>query len=247
MRNFAFGCIALSVGFAIFFGNNLLMPLWLQTQMGYMATWAGLVAAPSGVVAVIMTPFVARIVGKVDARLTASISLAAFAFSFYLRSNYAPDADFLELVIPMLVMGFGMSGFFISMVTICLNGVPPQQVPQATGLSNFARITAGSFAASITTTLWGNSEAQHQTRIAESTGAPGNPIWTHAMEVLQHQGASASQAAAGLMQQVLHQAYFLATVDLFRMSAWITLALIPLVWLTTKAVSGGGGAHAAGE
>ena len=241
-RNFALGVIALSLGFAVFFGNNLLMPLWLQTQMAYTATWAGLVAAPAGLIAVIMTPFVARL--KIDARWTATVALGAFALSFYMRSNYAPDADFYELVIPTLVMGFGMSGFFISMVTIALNGVPPQQVPQATGLSNFARITAGSFAASITTTIWDRSEALHQTRLAETTGSPGNPLWGTALHDLQSHGASASQALAAMMNQVLHQAYFLATMDLFRVSAWITLALIPIVWLTTKALNQGG--HAAG-
>jgi len=242
-RNFALGTIALSLGFAVFFGINLLMPLWLQTQMGYIATWAGLVAAPAGAVAVIMTPFVARL--KIDARWTATVALGAFALSFYMRSNYAPDADFYELVIPTLVMGFGMSGFFISMVTIALNGVPPQQVPQATGLSNFARITAGSFAASVTTTIWDRYEAVHQTRLAETTGTPGNPLWAAALHDLQQHGASASQAMAAMMQQVIHQAYFLATIDLFRISAWITIALIPIVWLTTKAVRQDG-AHAAG-
>ena len=245
-RNFALGCIALSLGFAVFFGNNLLMPLWLQTQMGYAATWAGLVAAPAGVVAVVMTPFVARIVGRVDARWTATISIAAFAYSFYLRSLYGPDADFLELVIPMLVMGFGMSGFFISMVTICLNGVPPQQVPQATGLSNFTRIIAGSFAASLTTTLWDRSAAQHQTRLAETVGTPGDPRWVQTLHDLQHHGATQAQAFAAMMQQVLHQAYFLATVDLFRISAFVTIALVPLIWLTGRAVSRGG-AHAAAD
>ncbi len=233
-RNFALGTVALSLGFAVFFGINLLMPLWLQTQMGYVATWAGLVAAPAGAVAVIMTPFVARM--KIDARWTATVALAAFALSFYMRSNYGPDADFIELVIPTLVMGLGMSGFFISMVTIALNGVPALQVPQATGLSNFARITAGSFAASVTTTIWGNYEALHQTRIAEIAGSPGNPIWGAALHELQQRGASASQASAAMMQQVIHQAYFLATMDLFRVAAWITLALIPIVWLTTRAL-----------
>src|SRR5262249_54567660 len=78
-RNFARGTIALSLGFAVFFGIILLMPLWLQTQMGYIAPWAGLVAAPAGAVAVVMTPFVARM--KIDARWTATVALAAFALS----------------------------------------------------------------------------------------------------------------------------------------------------------------------
>ncbi len=244
--NFALGTLAFCLGYAVFFGNALLMPLWLQTQMHYVAFWAGLVAAPSGVVAVLLTPFVARAVSRIDARWAATMSLSAFGISFLMRASYGPDADFNELVVPMFVMGVGMSGFFISMVTICLNGVPPHQTPQATGLTNFARITAGSFAASLITTMWERSATMHQTRIAESTGGLTDPVWAAALQRLQDQGATAAQAAAALMQQVIHQAFFLATLDLFRLSGWITILLIPVVWLTRRA-KGGGGAHAAAD
>src|SRR4029079_12177685 len=150
------------LGYAVFFGNGLLLPLWLQTRMGYIATWAGLVAAPSGVVAVLLTPLAARWMNKIDARWAATLALVAFAVSYYMRSLYTPDADFYALVIPMLVQGVAMSTFFIAMITLVLNGIPPQQVPAASGLSNFARITAGGFAASLTTTLWDRIEAVHQ-------------------------------------------------------------------------------------
>ena len=67
-RNFALGTLAFCFGYAVFFANNLLMPLWLQTQIGYTATWAGLVAAPTGVIAVLLTPLTARMMARVDAR-----------------------------------------------------------------------------------------------------------------------------------------------------------------------------------
>ena len=86
-RNFALGTIAFCLGYALFFANTLLLPLWLQTQLGYTATWAGLVAAPSGVVAVLLTPFVARISGKVDARWLATVAFLAFAASFFMRGR----------------------------------------------------------------------------------------------------------------------------------------------------------------
>ncbi|HVV33434.1 MAG TPA: DHA2 family efflux MFS transporter permease subunit [Vitreimonas sp.] len=242
-RNFALGTLAFCLGYAAFFGINLLMPLWLQTQMGYPATWAGLTAAPSGVVAVFLTPFIARLISRIDARWIATMSLAAFGLSFWMRGQYGPDADFTELVMPVVVMGIGMSGFFISMVTICLNGVPAEQVPQASGLTNFARITAGSFAASLVTTWWANSEALHQTRLAEIAGSRGNPVWNHALEALQHHGASLQQAIAVLGNQVGHQAVLLATMDIFTVAGVLTAALIGLVWLTSSARSQGG--HAA--
>jgi DHA2 family multidrug resistance protein len=238
-KNFALGTLAFCLGYAVFFGSNLLQPLWLQTRMGYIATWAGLVAAPSGVVAVILTPFAARLMQKVDARWTASLSMAAFGLSFYMRSGFTPDVDFKALVWPMLVQGVAMSTFFISMVTISLNGVPPQQLPSASGLSNFSRITAGSFAASLATTIWDRSEALHQTRIAETMPA-NSPAWLQAVDHMQAVGMTHAQAVGAATSQVVNQAYLLATLDFFRASAWLTVLLIPCIWLTNKAMSGGG-------
>ncbi len=244
-RNFVLATLVSCVGFAVFFGSNLLQPLWLQTRMGYIATWAGLVAAPSGVVAVVLTPFAARIMNRIDARWAASLSLVAFAASFYLRSRFTSDVDFYALVVPMLVQGVAMSTFFVSMVTMALNGIPAQQVPQASGLYNFARITAGSFAASIVTTGWDRSAALHQTRLSEVMGAQ-DPGFVLSLDKLRGVGMSAQQALGAVTNQVISQAYLLATVDLFRIFAWMTVILIPFVWLTKKAL-GAGAAHAAAD
>ena len=244
-RNFVLATVVSCIGFAVFFGSNLLQPLWLQTRLGYIATWAGLVAAPSGVVAVILTPFAARMMNRIDARWAATASLVAFAISFYLRSKFTTDVDFYALVIPMLVQGVAMSTFFISMVTMALNGVPGSQVPQASGLYNFARITAGSFAASIVTTVWDRLAGLHQTRLSEVMGAQAPPF-TSAIQTLQGAGLSAQQALGAVTNQVISQAYLLATVDLFRIFAWLTVILIPLVWLSKKALSSGA-THAAAD
>jgi len=243
-RNFVLATGVSCLGFAIFFGTNLLQPLWLQTRMGYIATWAGLVAAPSGVVAVFLTPMAARIMGRVDARWAASVSLAAFAASYYLRSRFTSDVDFTALVIPMLVQGVAMSTFFVSMVTLALNGIPGHQVPAASGLYNFLRITAGSFAASMVTTAWDRSAALHQTRLAEVMGAH-DPGFSMALQKLQAVGLSAQQALAAVTNQVGGQAYLLATIDIFRVAAILMVLLIPLVWVTSKAMAQGGTAHAA--
>ena len=79
-RNFALGTLALCLGYAVFFGNVVLMPLWLQTQLGYTATWAGLVAAPSGVTAVLVAPFVGTLHrANTIARAFATASFVIFA------------------------------------------------------------------------------------------------------------------------------------------------------------------------
>ncbi len=244
-RNFVLATVASCLGFAVFFATNLLQPLWLQTRMGYIATWAGLVAAPSGVVAVILTPFAARLMNRIDARWTASLSLLAFAASFYLRSLFTSDVDFFALVIPMLVQGLAMSVFFVSMVTMALNGVPGNQVPAASGMYNFLRICAGSFAASLVTTSWDRSAALHQTRLSEVM-APLDPAFTQTLQKLQGVGLTAQQALGAVGNQVTSQAYLLATIDIFRVCAILMLAVLPLVWLTKKAL-GAGASHAAAD
>jgi DHA2 family multidrug resistance protein len=242
-RNFAIGAAVTCLGYGVFFGNNVLLPLWLQTRMGYIATWAGLVAAPSGVVAVLLTPFVARLMSRIDARWMATVSLVMFGLSFWMRSDYPPDASFGVLIVPLLVQGVAMSGFFVALITLTLNGIRPAQLPSATGLSNFARITAGSFATSITTTAWDRSESMHQTRLAETVGGT-DPRWLAAMNGLRHAGFDTLHAAGALTEQFVGQAYLLATLDFFRISAWMIFAVAPLVWLTSKAVGGGGAAAA---
>ncbi len=244
-RNFVLATVVSCLGFAIFFCTNLLQPLWLQTRMGYIATWAGLVAAPSGVVAVILTPFAARIMSKIDARWTASLSLVAFATSYFLRSLFNTDIGFSGLVIPMLVQGVAMATFFVSMVTLALNGIPGPQVPAASGMYNFLRITAGSFSASIGTTAWDRLESLHQTRLSETMGAQ-DPSFTGALTKLQSAGLSSLQSVGSVTNQVVNQAYLLATIDIFRICAILIVLLIPAVWLTRKALSGGG-AHAAAD
>jgi DHA2 family multidrug resistance protein len=243
-RNFVIATTVSCIGYALFFGANLLQPLWLQTRMGYIATWAGLVAAPSGVVAVFLTPFAARAMNRLDARWTASLSLLAFAGSFFLRSQYTTDINFGALVVPMLVQGIAMSTFFVSMVTLSLNGVQGQQVPQASGLYNFLRITAGSFAASLVGTWWEQSANMHQSRLAEVMGS-SDPTFTAALQKLQGVGFSVQQAVGAVTNQVTSQAYLLATDEIFRVGSIAMVFLIPCVWLTKKALAGGGGAPAA--
>lgn len=184
---------------------------------------------------------------RYDARILGTVSLLLFAASFYMRSLFTTDASFFVLMLPMLVMGAAMSMFFIAFISIGLNGVPPERVPAASGLSNFARIVAGSFAASLVTTMWERSESQHQTRLAEIMGGPGgmSDAMTGAVNQATQFGLTAGQSAGVIMRQVSSQAFLLATVDLFRISAIVILLLVPTVWLCRKTLVQGPVTHAA--
>nr|WP_284732247.1 DHA2 family efflux MFS transporter permease subunit [Sphingobium nicotianae] len=230
-RNFTFGVIALCLGYALLFANNLLLPLWLQTQMGYTATWAGLVAAPAGLVAVVTTPLISKL--KVDARIMATISFLCYGASFLMRSHYTPDATFFTLAAPMLLQGVAMTTFFVPLLTILLDGLPPERIPSASGVSNFARITAGSFAASLVTSYWDRREALHQTRLAES-GSLLSPLYREALARLESLGLNPQQAAGSISHSIANQAYLLSTLDIFWASGWMALAMIALVWFTKR-------------
>ncbi len=237
-RNFALGTLAFCLGYAVFFANNLLMPLWLQTQIGYTATWAGLVAAPTGVIAVLLTPMAARMISRIDARLIATVAFIAFGIS-YLARRLDADAGFFDFVVPLLVQGISMATYFLAMVTILLDGVPPPRIPLASGLSNFARITAGGFAASIVTTLWDRREALHQSRMADLT-TQFSPAFNQAVNGLHHLGLPNLGAYASIARVMTSQSYLLASDDIFWISGWISFVLIGTVWLCRRAQSGGG-------
>jgi len=243
-RNFALGTLAFCLGYAVFFANTVLMPLWLQTQVGYTATWAGLVAAPPGVIAILLTPLSAQMMSRIDARLIASAAFIAFAVSFFLRAGLTDQASFFDFMVPFAVQGIAMATFFLAMITILLDGVPPARIPLASGLSNFARITAGGFAASIVTTLWDRREALHQSRLADGLTAFA-PALKAVVAGLHRLGLPELGAQAAITHTLTGQAYMLAADDIFYVSGWLSLILIGMVWLCRPAKSGGGAPVAA--
>jgi len=237
LRNFSLGTVALCVGYAVFFGNVVLMPLWLQEQLGYTATWAGLVLAPSGVTAVLISPLVGRYMGKYDARWFATASFVIFAISYFMRAAYPPDSSFLVFIVPQLVQGVATGMFFVALLTVTLDRLPPERIPAASGLNNFLRITGGSFATSLTTTYWDRREALHQSRLVESLSAY-DPTYQGTLTQLHAQGLGGDSAAAAVMQTVIGQGYLLSSLDIFYFSGWAALLLIPLCWMVRKPAGG---------
>lgn len=228
-RNFAIGTLVFSLGYALFFGAVVLQPLWMQTWLGYNATWAGFVAAPSGLVALLLSPWVGRNIHRLDARLFATSSFIFFGISYFMRAGYTADASFVDYMLPQLVQGVAMSMFFVAMLTILLDGVPDSQVPAASGLSNFTRITAGSFATSIITTAWDRRAVLHQSRLAE-TSSIYDPALQHSITALESAGLSTSQSIATLTHTLGNQAYLMSALDIFWLSGWLSFGAIGLVW-----------------
>ena len=243
-RNFWAGALALSVGYGLFFGNVVLLPLWLQQYMGYTATQAGMVLAPVGAFALLLSPVVGKNIAKVDPRRFAAFAFMVFALVLWMRSHFNTQADFQTIMIPTIIQGVAMAFFFIPLVTITLSGIAPEKIPAASGLSNFVRITAGSFGTSIATTIWQDRAAMHHAQISEYVNQ-GSSATNSALNGLAGAGLTPEQALGTLNRLADQQAYMLAANDVFYVSALIFLLLIPLVFLTRHTKAGAGSADAA--
>ena len=245
-RNFAAGSIALSIAYGVFFGNVVLLPLWLQQWLGYTSTSAGMALAPVGIFAIILTPLVGRKVTVWDPRKMATLAFMVFALVLWMRSHFNTDTDFNHILIPTLIQGGAMAFFFIPLTTITLAGLTPDRIPAAAGLSNFVRITAGAMGTSIVTTLWDNRAAMHHAHLTEGL-IQGQGIFGVTLQGLQAAGLSREQALAQINRLIDQQAFTRAADDIFLGSSLLFIALISLIWLTKRpAPHGGGGAEAAG-
>jgi DHA2 family multidrug resistance protein len=243
-RSFTMGTITMSIAYGAFFGAVVLLPLWLQTQMGYTATEAGYILAPVGLLAVLMSPIVGRSVSRGDPRLIASAAFLLFALVSWLRSRFNVQVDTFTLMVPTIIQGAAVACFFIPLVSITLAGLPPDKIASASGLSNFLRITAGAFGTSISTTVWDDRATMHHAHLVEAVNR-GNAVAGQTLSQLEGAGMSATQALATLDRIVWAQAYALSTDDVFYASAIIFLVLLPLVWLAgrPKAAADAVGAH----
>ena len=243
-RNFWAGALALSVGYGLFFGNVVLLPLWLQQFMGYTATQAGMVMAPVGLLAIVLSPIVGLTISRVDPRIYASLSFVVFALVLWMRSQFTTQTDFATIMVPTIIQGIAMAGFFIPLVTITLSGIEPSRIPAASGLSNFTRITAGAMGTSIATTLWEDRAAMHHAQLAESINH-GSPVAMETLRQLEAGGMSHQQALGVVNNLVTQQAFMLSTQEVFYASALLFLSLIAVVWLAGRP-KGGASADAAG-
>ena len=170
-----------------------------------------------------------------------------FAISLYMRTRYNTQANFGFLVVPIIVQGAAMAFFFVPLVSLILSGLPPERIPAASGLSNFARILAGSFGTSIATTAWDNRAILHHAQLTEFVTANGDASRSY-IQTLQFGGLSLQQAGAAINRSIDVEAHLLAANDLFWVSALLFMLMIGVIWLA-RPVQGAsppgaaGGAH----
>jgi DHA2 family multidrug resistance protein len=245
-RNFLGGTVAISVAYAIFFANLVILPQWIQGFLGYRAVDAGLVTAPLGIFAVILAPVLGKIMPRSDMRVLATLAFLGFAGVFFMRSNYTTGVDPYTLVLPTLLQGIPTALFFTPLTAIILSGLPPEKIPAAAGLSNFARIFAGAVGTSLLSTGWNDRTILHHARLVEQTSV-GNPTFVAGIAHLQTAlDAGTAKATAFFETSLNAQATMLGLNDIFWISAVIFIVIVPLIWVTKPGKGAGAGAAAAG-
>ncbi len=226
-RNFVVGTLTLSVGYSIFLGGGVVFPLWLQTQMGYTSFWAGAAVSLVGVFAFLLSPIVGSNLHRMDLRVITTMGFLIFAGAYFWSATYTPQSDFASISLPRLLLGAGMSMFFIPLTTIILAGLEPSRIASAMGLVNFLRVLGGGMGTSLTISLWEHRTAFHHAQLMEGNSLY-NPLTTDALQKIAAVGINSS---AWLEQAITAQAALRASDDIFLLSAYCCLALIGVVWL----------------
>ena len=229
-RGFTVPAVVLCLGYAAFFASIVLLPLWLQTNMDYTASWAGSAMAFTGVLAVVMSPIAAALVGRIDSRILISFSLLWIGGISLWRSGFESNIGFTAIALPALVQGFGMPFLMVPTSQLALGSVLPEETASAAGLMNFMRTTGGAFAASIATTAWENGASHKKSDLSGLVHDPQG-----FMDGLTSQGFSPGQALRQLDALVQGQSVMLATDQVFLATSVIFVFVAALIWLSPPA------------
>ena len=229
-RNFTVGCVSTSLAFLVYSGTVVLIPLLLQQVYNYTATWAGLAAAPVGLLPILLAPIIGKFGNKIDMRILITVSFMVYALTFYWRAvTFEPEMTFMDVALPQFVQGLAVACFFMPLTTITLSGLPPEKMASASSLFNFLRTLAGSIGTSLTTFIWYNREAVHHTQLTEVIN-PYNPISQQFFQTMGSFGLSEEQTESYIARQITAQGFIIGANEIFLVSAITFISLVVLIW-----------------
>ncbi len=238
--SFSTGNLVMFFSFFSLFATIVLLPIYLQSLMGYTSTLAGMVLGPGGVATLIAMPIAGRLVTKVNPKGLLAMGLAIGAYATFLMSEFNLYADFNTLIWPRIVLGVGMGFLFIPLTTLTLSTIKKEAMGNATGIYNLLRNLGGSFGVAFVTTMLARREQFHQLRLVEHlTPFDRNYQFAldHSARILQYKGVVPLSRQAGqalIYGDLLRQASMLAFNDVFRMVSIIIICVIPLVLLMRR-------------
>jgi DHA2 family multidrug resistance protein len=232
--------IMFAVGFCLY-SSIMLIPLFLQTLMGYNATMAGMVLAPGGLATLICMPFVGAIIQRYDGRKMVLCGLIVGAISMFIMQRFSLDAAYRDFVWPRIVLGIGLAMIFVPLTTVTLSTISKEEMGNATGIFSLLRNVGGSVGIAISATLLSRYSQFYQTNLVAHV-TPYNPLVQSKLEMLKHATmargmdavAADKTALAMIYGEVKRQSYMLAYNRIFFIVGLAFLIMIPLLLLLKK-------------
>jgi DHA2 family multidrug resistance protein len=250
IRSYAVGVFLMTVVGFVLYGSLVLLPIMLQTLLGYPSLQAGIAMAPRGMGAFVMMPITGIMTGRFDARKLLTAGLVIGGGTLLWLSLINLQAGYWDIFWPQIIQGVGMSLLFVPLTTVSMDPIPREKMGNATSLFNLMRNIGGSIGIAVTGTLI----ARH-TRVVTGTLGEHVNIYDPETQQMFLQMRAAFMAAgadivtatnrtyAALFGMISRQAAMVSFVGLFELLGFIFLALIPLVLLMKRP---GGGAPAVG-
>jgi len=238
---FRYALGALGLTFGAYMASIVLIPQWLQGNMGYTSRQAGLTTAFTALTAICVMPLAQRIIPKLDARVSVGLAILWMSVISIVRSGWTSDATFWDLSWPQIAQGFAMPFFMVPLTILSLGSVDPDETASAAGMQSFVRTLAIAIATSLVLTSWGNNQRTAQNSLADVL----KPDQT--MTTLANAGMGPEQSRAYINSLVENQAVIIAVDRVFVSVAIVMIVSAVLVLLSPKPraqqIPQGGGGH----
>jgi DHA2 family multidrug resistance protein len=240
-RNFALATLTMFVLGLVLYGTTVLLPEMLQTLLGYTATASGMVLSPGAFVLIAILPFVGWLLGRVEARWLVTFGAGILAVSLLYMSHFDLDLDFHTALMARIYQSCGMAFLFVPVNVMAFYFIAKEKTSNATGIINLARNIGGSVGISMVTTQIERGSQVHQAYLT-ANATPLSDVYRSmlsgtAQNLIAHGSSiaqAATQAQALLYGMIGRQATMLAFVDDFRTLAWVSLAIVPFMFLMKK-------------
>ena len=242
-RNFAAAtAMMFTLGFVLF-GTTVLLPLLLQTRMGYTATEAGMVLSPGGLVVMVLMPAIGWLVSRIQPRRMAAVGMLVHGAALILMTRFSLLVDFRTVVLTRCLQAASFAFLFIPVNTIAYADLPPGKNNNASSLLSLARNMGGSFGIALGAYLVSARAQVHQTVLAAHL-TPFDPAYRAAVAALER-SAPGLRPEVPLYRMLLDQAAMLAYLDVFTLLAALSFAAVALtLWMKDIKLGGrAAGAH----
>lgn len=245
-RNFSAGTLITGIYGFVLYGVTAMLPLFLQTLLGYPALDSGLAVSPRGIGSMLSMMVAGTLANYVDGRLLLASGLAIFGFSTLMFSHLNLGISIVSVAMPNIINGFAGGLVFVPLTTMTMGRLRKEEIGNASGIYNLMRNIGGSTGIAAVTTLLVRHSQIHQSFLISHISA-GAQSAMPVIAALQAKIAAAGFDAVTAQQKALgaiynmsqQQAALLAYTDDFRMLGYLALFSIPVA-LTFERVRGRG-------